>query len=104
MIVVQCYTQGQFIPAEQLDRTGNREFLEGFLLCNDAFVSGGVSMGDPTEIALMEMSRSYGLDKKLLEEKKPRVDEKPFDSKRKMMTTVHRERDRRTLYSYMEEW
>ena len=99
MKVVQCYTQGQFIPAEQLDRTGNREFLEGFLLCNDAFVSGGVSMGDPTEIALMEMSRSYGLDKKLLEEKKPRVDEKPFDSKRKMMTTVHREGDRRIAYT-----
>ncbi len=48
------------------------------------------SVGDPTEIAMLDLGMKYGLDKERLEKETPRVAEIPFDSDRKMMTTVHR--------------
>ncbi|HIU77073.1 MAG TPA: cation-translocating P-type ATPase [Candidatus Pelethocola excrementipullorum] len=99
MKVVRCYTNETQCSVEKLNSLENREFLEGFVLCNDALVSGGVSMGDPTEIALMEMGAIWGISKKKLEEKSPRVDELPFDSKRKMMTTVHQNDGQRLSYT-----
>lgn len=99
MKVVKCYTKGRFYGADQLTISENQAFLEGFLLCNDAMFSGGVVMGDPTETALMELGMSYGLDKNGLEERMPRVDENPFDSKRKMMTTVHQSGGERISYT-----
>lgn len=90
MKVVQCYLDGRFCAAGELDRERDRIFLEGFALCGDAKYSGGIAMGDPTEIALMELGTELGLEKEKLEQAYPRVDELPFDSKRKMMTTVHR--------------
>lgn len=99
MKVVQCYANQVHCPVEKLSAAENRDFLEGFVLCNDALVSGGVSMGDPTEIALMEMGAVWGISKQELEKKIPRVDELPFDSKRKMMTTVHRNQEKRVSYT-----
>jgi P-type Ca2+ transporter type 2C len=65
---------------------------EGAALCNDARrAAEGVSLGDPTEVALMEAAEASGLEKATLEELHPRVAEIPFDSDRKMMTTVHRD-------------
>ena len=67
-----------------------RMLLAGGALCNDATVADdGSLLGDPTETALVEVLRRYGLDKALLEEAAPRVGELPFDSERKRMTTVH---------------
>lgn len=60
----------------------------GLSLCSNAQVDNGV-FGDPTEIALVEFANSFNLRKKDLEEKYPRVDEYPFDSVRKMMSTKH---------------
>lgn len=99
MKVVRCYTNQAYIPVEKLKLSEHREFLEGFTLCNDARISGAAAMGDPTEIALMEMGASLGISKKNLEEKMPRVDELPFDSKRKMMTTVHQDGEKRVAYT-----
>lgn len=91
MTVMKCYVNRKGFPVEKLDLEKHRRFLEGFTLCNDAFISGGVPIGDPTEIALVEMALGCGLDKKKLEGEKNRTDELPFDSDRKMMTTLHRE-------------
>ncbi|MCL2169672.1 MAG: HAD-IC family P-type ATPase, partial [Defluviitaleaceae bacterium] len=62
-------------------------------LCNDCFVTDGVVTGDPTEAAFVTALLEYGLNKELLEGAKPRVAELPFDSKRKLMTTVHKDGD-----------
>jgi Ca2+-transporting ATPase len=47
------------------------------------------TIGDPTETAMLDLGLKYGLNKNALERELPRVAEIPFDSERKMMTTVH---------------
>ncbi|MEW6179257.1 MAG: cation-translocating P-type ATPase [Chloroflexota bacterium] len=71
--------------------------LLGGTLCNDAVIEpneqargGFVSVGDPTEGALVIAGAKAGLWKDELERAMPRVAELPFDSERKRMTTVHR--------------
>ncbi len=63
-------------------------------LCNDTKISkdGKKSklMGDPTETALVTFANSYGHNKTTLEKQFKRVDELPFDSDRKLMTTINR--------------
>ncbi|WP_099469089.1 cation-translocating P-type ATPase [Konateibacter massiliensis] len=73
-----------------------RKLLTYSLLCNDATHVDGVEIGDPTEIALVDLAErgnSQGV-KELgtvteVREKYPRICEIPFDSDRKLMTTVH---------------
>ena len=59
-------------------------------LCSDANLNDNdQAEGEPTECALVNFACSVGLKKQDLEAKTPRVDEAPFDSGRKMMSTVH---------------
>ncbi len=59
-------------------------------LCSDANLNGeDKAEGEPTECALVNFACSLGLKKQDLEKATPRVDEAPFDSGRKMMSTVH---------------
>ena len=60
-------------------------------LCSDAEIKPGEtsSTGEPTEAALVNYANSIGLPKYELKEKFPRVAEAPFDSNRKMMSTIH---------------
>ena len=59
------------------------------LCCDAALNDAGVAEGEPTECALVNFAAKEGLKKDLLEKATPRVDEAPFDSGRKMMSTVH---------------
>ncbi len=60
-------------------------------LCGDAALGeDGKAQGDPTEVALVEAAEREGLSKKELEQAQPRCMEIPFDSQRKLMSTVHR--------------
>jgi Ca2+-transporting ATPase len=63
--------------------------LTALTLCNDATYSEETATGDPTEVALLEASSRYGMTKEGLSDTSPRLDEKPFDSDRKMMSTVN---------------
>ena len=58
-------------------------------LCSDAADGENGAVGEPTECALVNFAASLGMSKSSLAEKYPRVAEAPFDSERKMMTTVH---------------
>ena len=60
-------------------------------LCNDAALdNNNHAIGDPTETALVTAAEQIGLPKRKLEQLWPRIDEIPFDSDRKRMTTCHR--------------
>lgn len=69
------------------------ELLQCMLLCNDTkvrFEEGKLeSIGDPTEIALVHYGYGLGLSKEKLDGKMPRINEIPFDSERKLMSTFH---------------
>ena len=81
MTVKQVWTPG--------DRH-RREALTIGALCNDTVLAaGGKTAGDPTETAFVDAALADGLDKNVLEKELPRVAELPFDSDRKLMSTVH---------------
>ncbi len=61
-----------------------------FALCSDAELSDGKAVGEATECALVNYAFSLGEDKGEEEKRTPRIAEAPFDSMRKMMTTLHR--------------
>lgn len=88
MTVTSCYTDGRVCPPEQLDAGENGHFLRGFALCNDASVEQE-RIGDPTELALLDMAEIFGIRREELERRLPRKKELAFDSARKMMTTLH---------------
>ncbi len=70
--------------------TGNREkTLEAMMLCNDAVAEDGKARGTPTERALLDASLQAGLHPAELAKRFPRLAERPFDSIRKYMATVH---------------
>ncbi len=64
-------------------------------LCNDTILTYGegrepVTVGDPTETAFVDIAFKEGIDKNELESQAPRVAELPFESERKLMSTLHR--------------
>ena len=61
-------------------------FLQGFCLCNDAELP---DFGDPTELALLALAKDYGRSKSAYAQTGRRIAELPFDSDRKMMSTLH---------------
>lgn len=58
-------------------------------LCSDVGEGSGTLTGDPTETALVEGARGEGIDKFQLDRQYPRLAELPFDSERKLMSTLH---------------
>ena len=66
-----------------------RLLLQGALLCNDASLDQGRIIGDPTEGAMAVVAMKAGFLRAELEKTMPRVQEIPFDSERKRMTTIH---------------
>jgi Ca2+-transporting ATPase len=98
MTVVKIYCDGRAVDAAELSPADLEEFtplIDYSILANDAKLSEdeGVlkAIGDPTETAMLDLGLKYGIDKNTLEATEPRVAEIPFDSERKMMTTVHRQ-------------
>ncbi|AKU79683.1 cation-translocating P-type ATPase [Spiroplasma turonicum] len=64
-------------------------FLKALILCNDSIVEGDERIGDPTELALVDYAELHEYDEKDARKKWKRTFEIPFDSERKMMTTIN---------------
>ncbi len=100
MTVVKLYANGKTVEISgNITALDNEQesLLTTSILANDAKLSneGGrwTTTGDPTETALLDVGLKFKLNKDILETAMPRVAEIPFDSERKMMTTVHRMSD-----------
>lgn len=92
MTVQQVFVANQFFSNNQLqlDNSLHRKFIEMGLLCNDAFILDDKKIGDPTELALVNFGQSYLLNEHIIRGLYQRISEIPFDSTRKLMTTVNR--------------
>ena len=91
MTVKKIYTAGRIINAEEADFTDpiQEPLLRTALLCSDATVNESGEVGDPTETALVRLGEDHGFDEEITRKKWPRLAELPFDSDRKLMSTVH---------------
>lgn len=90
MTVIKYYVNQNIYKTSETAPNMPEEFLEGMALCNDAVITDTEELGDPTELALLRFAEGNRFRKETLETRLPRVEEKAFDSQRKMMTTVHR--------------
>lgn len=95
MTVQQIYIGGQLLNSDELDLSNqlHRYLLYDAVLDNDSSIVDGKGIGDPTEYALLEMYHNVpkvnNLTDELLRDVLPRVEELPFDSERKLMSTKH---------------
>lgn len=89
MTVTACYMNGKVWGINQIDVKQHEELMQGMVLCNDAVLEYDSRIGDPTELALLDMAEGFGIRKEHLEKRMPRKKELAFDSERKMMSTYH---------------
>ena len=91
MTVKKLYTGGKVISGAEADfRDPVQEpLLRTALLCSDATVDENGEVGDPTETALVRLGEDHGFDEERIRARWPRLGELPFDSDRKLMSTVH---------------
>ncbi|ATD54762.1 calcium-translocating P-type ATPase, PMCA-type [Clostridium chauvoei] len=92
MTVKKYFVNGELKNLDEIDTKENTSKLlvEGMILCNDATSKDGSQTGDPTEIALLDVGNKFNIFKEDLNSIHKRVDEIPFDSDRKLMTTVNK--------------
>lgn len=89
MTVQQLYINGETIVEDRLDikNHNHKLLLYNMVLNNDSSIVNGHGIGDPTEYALLETYRHLGLNENNLRRDVERLEEVPFDSDRKMMST-----------------
>ena len=89
MTVQQLYVNSQVIVEDELDLNDKNHslLLKNMVLNNDSSIVDGKGIGDPTEYALLETYRHLGLNENALRRDVKRLEEVPFDSDRKMMST-----------------
>ncbi len=97
MTVVEAYVDNKVYIQDNFNEKLNL-LASGMSLCSNASVDNGI-YGDPTEVALVEFANSLNLKKTDLEKVQPRVDELPFDSVRKMMSTMHDVAGEKVIYT-----
>ena len=91
MTVEDYYVNEKRIPAAEIDlqKKEQRQLLDYSILCNDSTNVDGVEIGDPTETALINIGTRLGVGTLDVREAYPRKTEIPFDSDRKLMSTVN---------------
>ena len=92
MTVQKIYICGESIREDELDLRceSHRRLIYDMVLNNDSSIVDGKGIGDPTEYALIETFRRIGLNESVLRDTLDRVEEVPFDSDRKMMSTKYK--------------
>lgn len=101
MSVLEYYTYENKVLVNEKKPLNDDETLmaTAFILSSDATSENGTSTGDPTEIALIDLGNQVGLFKNALNNENERVDELPFDSERKLMSTLNIHNDAYRIYT-----
>ena len=99
MTVREVYFNNNLREAQNYEGEEFLNFVKAMALCNDSTKGPKGYIGDPTETALTEFAEKCGYAKKELEEQNVRVGEIPFDSVRKLMTTVNNANGKLTQYT-----
>ena len=84
--------------AVDLDNENTKIISRAMILCNDSSCKDGVEIGDPTETALINFGVKLGLDPEKIRADLPRISEIPFDSERKLMSTLHNIDGKNVMY------
>lgn len=101
MTVRKIAVREQIIDADGVSTEDPKvcELITASVLCSDASCQDGTEIGDPTETALVRFAQDCGLSDKKLRTDHPRVGEIPFDSERKLMSTLNRCGDMRKMFT-----
>lgn len=99
MTVEDYYIEEKRILAKDIDPSNplHKDLMRLSILCNDSTNTDGQEIGDPTETALINLSDSLNVPAKRVRDAYPRLSELPFDSDRKMMSTLHLLKDGYTM-------
>ena len=103
MTVKKVFYNNQLVDMDKIDITNIPQELQRLvyisMFCNDTKIAADKTLtGDPTETALIDMGFHLNFEPSILEQY-PRVKEYPFDSERKLMTTVHKVKDHYVVYT-----
>ena len=103
MTVKKLFYNGKQVDLEEISKAPLEAELQKLvyisMFCNDTKVAQDKTLtGDPTETALIDMGFNLGFEPAIFEQY-PRVKELPFDSERKLMTTVHKTLDKYIVYT-----
>ncbi len=101
MTVQKVYVDNKLIEGRELkkDNLAHTLLINNALLCNDSVTVEGKEIGDPTEVALVNLGEELHLDELVIREKYQRISEIPFDSDRKLMSTVNIVNNKSVLFT-----
>ena len=101
MTTKQIYVDNTLVNSEDLNLENevNADLLRAAILCNDSTSFEGNEIGDPTEIALVNLGHKFSKNEILVREKFERIKEIAFDSDRKLMSTLHEVNGKYVLYT-----
>ncbi|MEE0933877.1 MAG: cation-translocating P-type ATPase [Clostridium sp.] len=101
MTVRKIYADGKLINGSEisLDNKVEEYLIKNSILCNDSTSKDGKEIGDPTEVALVNLGHDISINELELRKEYERVAEIPFDSDRKLMSTLHKIDDKNIMFT-----
>ena len=101
MTVRKIYVDGKLINGSEisLDNKVEEYLIKNSILCNDSTSKDGKEIGDPTEVALVNLGHDISINELELRKEYERVAEIPFDSDRKLMSTLHKIDDKNIMFT-----
>ena len=101
MTVRKIYVDGKLINGSEisLDNRVEEYLIKNSILCNDSTSKDGKEIGDPTEVALVNLGHDISINELELRKEYERVAEIPFDSDRKLMSTLHKIDDKNIMFT-----
>ena len=101
MTVKKVFFDNKLIDGEEINLKDELAsyLINSSILCNDSTSKNGVEIGDPTEVALVNLGHKLSLDELEIRNSYERLAELPFDSDRKLMSTLHKFDNKNLLFT-----